>query len=140
MSSTIQLDSQVKYGVQQYTRKMVHEYSSTLITKVWCIAMIVVSSQASNLTVTISTGTLMGAVHQSVEGRPFIAYRGIPYAKPPKDQMRFKVISDLTFILKSSMLIYWLEPLRSRLNLLNPGMESWMQPMIDPNVSNLSIT
>lgn len=41
--------------------------------------------------VTIQNGTLVGTIMRSRLGREFNAFRGIPYARPPVDELRFKV-------------------------------------------------
>ncbi|KAF6204306.1 hypothetical protein GE061_002647 [Apolygus lucorum] len=40
--------------------------------------------------VTTSLGTLVGSVQQTVKGRNFYAFQGVPYAKPPVGKHRFK--------------------------------------------------
>ncbi|XP_020282996.1 venom carboxylesterase-6-like isoform X1 [Pseudomyrmex gracilis] len=40
--------------------------------------------------VTIQNGTLVGTIMRSRLGREFNAFRGIPYARPPVDKLRFK--------------------------------------------------
>lgn len=41
--------------------------------------------------VTISQGKLKGSTLKSRNGRKFKAFQGIPYAKPPINDLRFKV-------------------------------------------------
>lgn len=45
----------------------------------------------SELLVSTALGSLSGSYFTSRSGRPFVAFRGIPYAKPPVDDLRFKV-------------------------------------------------
>ena len=39
-----------------------------------------------------SLGEIRGSFMTSASGRQFSAFRGIPFAKPPVDQLRFKVL------------------------------------------------
>lgn len=41
--------------------------------------------------VTISEGQLQGVVKENIDGEKFCAFLGIPYAKPPTGDLRFKV-------------------------------------------------
>ena len=38
------------------------------------------------------SGQLRGSVQKSIDGFDFYAFKGIPYAKPPVGELRFKVI------------------------------------------------
>lgn len=50
--------------------------------------------------VTISLGKLKGSTLVARSGRKFKAFQGIPYAKPPTDDLRFRV-NDINFCNKS---------------------------------------
>ena len=39
-----------------------------------------------------SLGQVRGSLMTSAGGRQFLAFRGIPYAKPPIENLRFKVL------------------------------------------------
>ena len=41
--------------------------------------------------VSIPLGQIQGSFMSSASGREFMAFRGIPYAKPPVGELRFKV-------------------------------------------------
>ena len=41
--------------------------------------------------VTIHQGTLRGSTGTDLRGNPFLKFQGIPYAKPPVGDLRFKV-------------------------------------------------
>lgn len=41
--------------------------------------------------VNITLGSIVGSILKSDNGRDFYAYRGIPYAKPPTKNLRFRV-------------------------------------------------
>ena len=41
--------------------------------------------------VQVHEGKLIGIVEECVHGGNYIAFRGIPYAKPPINELRFKV-------------------------------------------------
>ena len=42
--------------------------------------------------ITISEGVIQGIKLKSVLGKDYLAFKGIPYAQPPKGPLRFKVI------------------------------------------------
>lgn len=44
------------------------------------------------LEVKLSKGKIKGQILKSRNGRPYYSYTGIPYAKPPVNELRFKVI------------------------------------------------
>lgn len=43
------------------------------------------------LEIEITNGKLRGKILESRDGRPYYSYTGIPYAKPPIGERRFKV-------------------------------------------------
>uniref|UniRef100_A0A0K8TIJ0 Carboxylic ester hydrolase n=1 Tax=Lygus hesperus TaxID=30085 RepID=A0A0K8TIJ0_LYGHE len=51
---------------------------------------VVSSTLAEQPQVTTSLGTLVGSVQQTLKGRNFFAFQGVPYAKPPVGKHRFK--------------------------------------------------
>lgn len=51
-----------------------------------------------NPIVKIEQGQLRGVAEKNLNGKSYFAFRGIPYAKPPLGNLRFKVIYDKTFI------------------------------------------
>ena len=42
----------------------------------------------------MSEGTLVGIVEESFSGDSYNAFRGIPYAKPPVGELRFRVSTE----------------------------------------------
>lgn len=44
------------------------------------------------LEVKLAKGKIRGQILKSRDGRPYYSYTGIPYAKPPIGDLRFKVI------------------------------------------------
>lgn len=45
--------------------------------------------------VVVRQGTLRGIVEKNDYGGRYVAFRGVPYAKPPVGELRFKVSSNL---------------------------------------------
>lgn len=43
--------------------------------------------------VTIKQGALRGTFETSSEGKAYVSFKGIPYAKPPLGDLRFRVLT-----------------------------------------------
>lgn len=62
------------------------------------------SVSVKEVTILIRQGTLIGFEELSERGDQFVAFRGIPYAQPPINDLRFKVsVSRIVF--ESSMVV-----------------------------------
>jgi len=48
-------------------------------------------SQDADVTVTLEQGAVKGLLIESIRDRQLLAFLGIPYAKPPVGELRFKV-------------------------------------------------
>lgn len=57
------------------------------------LASLIFSSKTDKPSVETSLGTIVGNYKKSDLGRTYAAYEGIPYAKPPVGELRFKVIN-----------------------------------------------
>lgn len=53
----------------------------------------------SKVEVRVTEGKLIGIVEKSIHGDHYIAFRGIPYAKPPMGELRFQVSTELLLAL-----------------------------------------
>lgn len=51
------------------------------------------------LTVEVEEGSLKGTTRTDINGRTIYGFQGIPYAKPPVGELRFKV--------STSIFLYW---------------------------------
>lgn len=59
---------------------------------IWFIFGHVDCFTSDDLRITLNNGNQMiGRYFRSYSGRPIKGFKGIPYAKPPIDQLRFKV-------------------------------------------------
>jgi len=47
--------------------------------------------EANRVDVRVQEGKLIGTVEENIYGNKYFAFRGIPYAKPPLGELRFKV-------------------------------------------------
>jgi len=56
--------------------------------------------------INVNEGQLKGKQFLSRSGRNFFAYQGIPYAKPPVGQLRFKVFIKKFYILIDQRLFH----------------------------------
>lgn len=57
--------------------------------------------QDRNLLVRTSGGIVQGRRALTFDGTPYLAYQGIPYAKPPVGDLRFKVcLKRKTYVLE----------------------------------------
>ena len=68
--------------------KMKWMFASLLLGAVLALSF---AQQESQPQLQIELGILRGTITASVKGRPFYAFKGIPYAKPPVGKHRFKV-------------------------------------------------
>lgn len=56
-------------------------------------------NSCENPIVQFPLGTISGFIKNTIDGRQYYAFEGIPYAKSPVDELRFEVI-------KSKLLLY----------------------------------
>jgi hypothetical protein len=52
-------------------------------------------SEDADVTVNLEQGAVKGQRLESLWSRQLLAFRGIPYAKPPVGDLRFKVIQEI---------------------------------------------
>ena len=48
------------------------------------------SGSTTDLICKLEQGELKGQVHKDIDGHPFLSFMGVPYAKPPVGDLRFK--------------------------------------------------
>lgn len=85
-------------SVRQIVRSAIFVTFTNMIR--WLLLLVVIasgfceSSANAFLSITISNGTeIRGRVEQTLyTNRKYVSFRGIPYAKPPVGELRFKVI------------------------------------------------
>lgn len=61
------------------------------------VACFYVSANEDELHVKIDKGIIKGTYRKSLKGRQFIAFSGIPYAKPPVGELRFQVFLPILY-------------------------------------------
>lgn len=59
---------------------------------IFCINLVICEPS-----VTLSQGQLIGKISKNEHGKEYFSYLGIPYAKPPIGDLRFKVIHIYIF-------------------------------------------
>lgn len=58
----------------------------------WCLVALIVARTSDELRITLPNGSkLIGRTLRSYGGRPIKSFLGVPYAKPPLGDLRFKV-------------------------------------------------
>jgi len=82
------------------------------IKTVWNLIAVAVACSASSArcdpTLKLTKGAIEGRVLTSRDGRPYHSYTGVPYAKPPVGELRFKV--RLTVINTAGRLAFIWDP------------------------------
>lgn len=68
-----------------------------LLTKFCALCVASSANEVDDAIVTVTQGRVAGTIMKSRDGKSFYAFRGIPYARPPVGDLRFKV-SDFYFI------------------------------------------
>ena len=68
------------------------------------LASLATSSLGEDITVNLSKGKLRGARLDYDFGQYYYAFKGIPYARPPVKELRFKVIFSTLF---SPLFVYF---------------------------------
>lgn len=48
-------------------------------------------TSSKNISINVKQGTVIGKQNQLLNGQPYYAFKGIPYAVPPLGDLRFKV-------------------------------------------------
>lgn len=56
-----------------------------------CFCLFLLIFLTEGVKITTPQGKINGDIKKTLNGREFEAYLGIPYAKPPVDELRFKV-------------------------------------------------
>jgi len=58
--------------------------------------------ETNRIDVHVQEGKLVGTIEKNIHGNKYFSFRGIPYAKPPLGDLRFKVDSRRFIIIESS--------------------------------------
>lgn len=56
----------------------------------WLPSILVDICEIENRMITLEDGTVQGFAKKSYNGRTYLAFEGIPYAKPPLNDLRFE--------------------------------------------------
>jgi hypothetical protein len=70
---------------------MIANFLAALGLLIAVLQLLAAESQEEDVTVTVQQGRLKGLRFESVRGQELLAFLGIPYARPPVAELRFKV-------------------------------------------------
>lgn len=70
---------------------MINFVNSLILFILSVIVILIGEISANEPLVKIKNGNLLGSLMQTRNGKEFSAFQGIPYAKPPLDELRFLV-------------------------------------------------
>lgn len=85
------LPKQQRPSVHQDVHNMIANYLAALGLLVTVLQLLAAESQEEDIIVTVQQGRLKGLRFESVRGQELLAFLGIPYARPPVAELRFKV-------------------------------------------------
>jgi carboxylesterase type B len=68
-----------------------------------CVLLTTIIAALADELVVLKHGSLKGHRLTSRKGRDIFAFQGIPYAKPPVGELRFKVCSQVVHVLPRSV-------------------------------------